>query len=102
MKEINKNQLEAMINNKESFIVDFFVDWCGKCQSVEAWVQKYKEKYEFSLPLYKINLNSDPSVREDFNIVHLPTIVVFKNGKEFKRSDAVSTIRILNKYIVKE
>lgn len=99
MVEITKEQLETMINNKESFIVDFYANWCGKCHSVAAMLEKYKDKVE--IPIYKINIQDNLSLKEKYEVLQLPTIIAFKDGEEYKRYDNLSLSSFLKEFMKK-
>lgn len=66
-------------------IVDFYADWCGPCQRLGPIYVKVAEEMKNSLTFYKINIDRSHLAVEAKNIQYLPTLVIFKDGKEVAR-----------------
>ena len=85
MKEIkltNKNFDEEVFKNKETIIVDFYADWCGPCRAMGPILEEVAESSKVRLG--KINIDEEDKLAERFNIMSIPTIIVYKNGGPVK------------------
>ncbi|TES94522.1 MAG: thioredoxin [Candidatus Cloacimonadota bacterium] len=62
-------------------LVDFWAPWCGPCQMVSPVVEELAEDYSGKMKVCKMNVEEVPSVAQTYNIMGIPTIALFKNGK---------------------
>ena len=86
MTNVEKNFKEEVINNKGVTVVDFWAPWCGPCKMFGPVFENAKENYE-DIKFCKLNVDEDTdNVSKDFGIMSIPTVVVFKDGKEIKRN----------------
>jgi thioredoxin 1 len=73
------------INNHEIVVVDFWAIWCKPCQlflpEYEATAKELHKKVAF----YKLDCDLCKATMEQYNVQSIPTIIIFKNGKEVKR-----------------
>jgi thioredoxin 1 len=80
MQTITSQELKSKIENKESFVVDFFATWCGPCKVLMNNL-KIAEQKGLAAPVYTFDVDSDRefSVNE-LGIRSVPTVKYFKNG----------------------
>ncbi len=62
-------------------LIDFWAPWCGPCQMVSPVIEELAEDYSGKIKVYKMNVDEVPSVAQTYNIMSIPTIALFKNGK---------------------
>lgn len=78
---INDFNFDEVINNSHAILVDFWADWCHPCRMVapiiEALAKEYKEKMAFG----KLNVDESPKSASRFNVMSIPTLMIFKEGK---------------------
>lgn len=80
----NKNELLAAIKQNDQLVVDFFAEWCQPCQMQGPILEKIAKKSSFCF--CKVNIGSlDNVCLQQFNVVSIPTIIVFKKNKEVNR-----------------
>ena len=85
MKEIkltSTNFDEEVLKNKETIIVDFYADWCGPCRAMGPVLEEVAD--EKKVRLGKINIDEEDKLAERFNVMSIPTIIVYKNGEPAK------------------
>ena len=86
MTNIENNFKEQVLNSKGLTVVDFWAPWCGPCKMFVPIFEKVsntKDKIKFC----KLNVDEDnENVSKDFGIMSIPTIILFKDGKEIKRN----------------
>ena len=79
----NDNFENEVLNYKGTAIVDFYADWCGPCKIMSPIVDKVAEENE-SINVGKINVDDNPELAEKYEIMSIPTIMVFKDGEVSK------------------
>lgn len=66
---------------KVPVVVDFWAPWCGPCRMVSPVIEKLAEKYSDKLKVVKVNVDNNQALAMKFNIMSIPTIMIFKEGK---------------------
>ena len=61
--------------------VDFFADWCGPCKMMAPIVEKLAEKYDGKVKVGKCNTDEESSLAGRYNIMSIPTMMIFVNGE---------------------
>lgn len=82
---VNKNNFNSIVNNSKPVLLDFYADWCGPCRMVSPIVEEIAEEH----PQYqvgKIDVDKEPELAQQFNVLSIPTLVVIKNGKLISQS----------------
>ncbi len=84
VEEISKNGFENKIN-KPVAVVDFFAEWCMPCVMMGPVIEELAEKFKGKIEFCKVNIDDNSDITEKFNVMSVPTLVVFKKGKEVDR-----------------
>lgn len=75
-----ENFASEVLNSEKPVLLDFYADWCGPCRMVGPIVAEIAEKRS-DVKIGKINVDEQPELAEQFNVVNIPMLVVIKNGK---------------------
>ena len=92
-----------VLKSSQPVLVDFWAAWCAPCRMLAPTVEAVAEKYAGNARVMKLNVDDNPSVSQRFGIKGIPTLTLFKNGKEEERvvgatsESAIS--RMLDKHI---
>lgn len=92
-----------VLKSDQPVLVDFWAAWCAPCRMLAPTVEAVAEKYAGNARVVKLNVDDNPSVSQRFGIKGIPTLILFKNGKEEERvvgatsEGAIS--RMLDKHI---
>ena len=96
LKITNNNFEKEVLNSDKTIIVDFYAEWCGPCKMMSPIIDKIAEENE-TVKVGKLNVDDAQDIAMKYNVMSIPTIIIFKNGTEFKRFVGVtSKSEILN------
>jgi thioredoxin 1 len=85
-------------------LVDFWATWCAPCRMLEPTVAAVADKYAASARVVKVNVDDNPQISQRYGIKGIPTLILFKGGKEEERvvgatsKEAIS--RMIEKHVV--
>lgn len=80
----NEQDFFELINNK-LVLVDFYATWCGPCRMISSIIDEVA-KETTDLMVVKVDVDKYPNIATKYGIMSIPTLKVFKNGKEEKTS----------------
>ncbi len=72
---------EEMIQNHSLVVVDCWAPWCGPCQMVAPVIEELARDYAGKILFGKLNVDENQAVSMKYQIMSIPTLLVFKNGK---------------------
>lgn len=78
----NENFDAEVISSEIPVLVDFYADWCGPCKMMAPIVANIAESYEGKLKVCKCNIDEAEGIAVRFRVMSIPTIKLFKGGKE--------------------
>ncbi len=81
-KVLNNSQFYNKIKNSDKLVViDFFATWCGPCKMLTPIFESLSNEMSDKVDFGKIDIDRSLEVAQEFNIVSVPTMIIFKNGK---------------------
>ena len=84
--KINSENFEKeVLNSNKPVLIDFYADWCGPCKMMAPIVKELAEELQGKAKVGKINVDENQDLAMEYNVMSIPTLLIFKNGKEFKR-----------------
>lgn len=101
VKKISEKDFNKVISNKEKkVIVDCYAEWCGPCRMLSPIIDELKEEID-SCEFYKLNVDEAENISREYGIMSIPTILIFKDGKEINKSIGLKTKEELKELIEK-
>lgn len=70
---------------ESAILVNFFTSWCGTCNVLKPELEKFSSNISHSYPIVDVNLERDSHIISKFQIKTMPTLILFKEGKEVWR-----------------
>jgi len=80
-----------VLQAKVPVLVDFWAPWCGPCKIAGPVLEELSESYKDKLIVAKVNVDENQATSGKFNIMSIPTVVLFKAGKEIDRQTGFSS-----------
>lgn len=93
LKSLTNDNFEELVKEGVS-IVDFWAIWCGPCRLMTPVVEDI-EKEMPDVNVYKLNVDDYPELTAKFNIMSIPTILIFKDGEEVDQTVGVVSKGVL-------
>jgi len=70
-----------VVKSEVPVLVDFWAEWCGPCRMIAPIVEKLANKYDGKLKVCKLDVDAHGSIAQQFKILSIPTVIIFKDGK---------------------
>lgn len=77
-------------------VVDFYADWCGPCKAMAPMLDAFARQHAGDVLVLKLDTDANPATARRYNIGSIPTLIVFRNGKESKRQVGVASRPVLD------
>lgn len=84
IKYLNDENFQTEINQGVT-LVDFYADWCGPCRMIAPIVEELATEMNGTAKIAKLDIDSAQETTSNLGVTSIPTIIIFKNGKEVKR-----------------
>ena len=75
------NFQSEVLGSKEPVLVDFWAAWCGPCRNIAPLVDQLATEYKGKLKVGKLGVDAHQSVPQKYNVLSIPTLLLFKNGQ---------------------
>ena len=69
----------------EAVVVDFWAEWCGPCKMIAPILDEIAAEHAGKLSVAKLNVDDSPEIARRFDVMSIPTLIVFKDGAPQKR-----------------
>ncbi len=100
MKAIQSNkEFNDLVTAGKPFVVDFYADWCGPCQTLLPTVEKLAEEYKDDVNIVKVNIDQQRAIAQKFNVKSIPTLFFLEGNKIKDSLNGLTSEHVLRKKI---
>ncbi len=92
--ELTSADFDEAIKNGVT-LVDFWAEWCGPCRMMVPILEELAEEYEGKVKVRKVNVDVEPDLAARYDVMAIPTLLVFKEGEVQKKFVGVTVKRDL-------
>jgi len=82
---INEGNFDEFVMEYPIVIIDCYADWCAPCKIVEPIIEESAKNFSGKIVFGKLNVDENRGIAMRFNIMSIPTLLIFKDGRLIKR-----------------
>ena len=99
-KQIKDNEFESeVINSKLPVLIDFWAEWWGPCRMLSPILDQLSEEMDGKVKIVKMNIDENPETPSKFGVRGIPTMLLFKEGKQIATKVGVQPKNALQEWI---
>jgi thioredoxin 1 len=76
---------QDVLNSSKTVVVDFWATWCGPCKMVAPVLDEIAGENAEKITVAKLDIDQNPSTARDYQVMSIPTMIVFQDGKPVKQ-----------------
>ena len=96
-----KQRFGDLINGEIPVLVDMFATWCGPCKMLEPAVKQVAHKMTGKIKVLKIDIDKNPHVAKAYQVMGVPTLILFHKGQILWRTSGVLPAHEIEKSVEK-
>ncbi len=97
----DSNWKQEVEQSQVPVVVDFWAAWCGPCRMVSPVIERLAEKYDGKIKVVKVNVDDNQELAMKFNIMSIPTIMLFRGGKLLDQAIGAAPTEFYEKFLAK-
>ncbi len=102
VREISDNSFEKeVLQSEKPVLVDFWAAWCAPCRMMNPTVEAVADEHKESAVVVKLNVDDNPATSQRYGIKGIPTMILFKDGKEEERIVGATSKEALSRLLSK-
>lgn len=79
---VTKENFELLVlSSSVPVLVDFYADWCGPCKMMAPVLEKLDAEANGAYKVYKLNVDEEMELAMQYNVMSIPALLIFKDGK---------------------
>jgi thioredoxin 1 len=90
-----------VLQSERPVLVDFWAAWCAPCRMIAPLVEAVAEEYGESAAVVKLNVDENPATSQRYGIKGIPTLILFKGGREEERLVGATSKEALSRLVGK-
>ena len=98
--KVSDADFEAQVlKSAEPVVVDFWAEWCGPCRMIAPALEEIAGRLGDKVKIVKLNVDENPQTAQKYNIMSIPTLMLFKNGQLASRQVGAAPKQKLEQWI---
>jgi len=100
IKTITESNFDTeVLGSDRPVLVDFWAEWCAPCRMITSTIEVLAKEYEGVATVAKVNVDENQSIMQRYGIKGIPTLILFKDGKEAERIVGAAGKEIISRLI---
>ena len=99
IKKITEDTFDEAVK-KGVVLVDFYADWCGPCRMIDSHLKTIAAELQGEASIVKIDVDHAQRIASNYQVTSIPTLILFRDGKEMGRVVGVRDARALKEFIL--
>lgn len=91
---------EVVLNSDKPVLVDFWAAWCGPCRAIAPAIEELANETEGEAIIGKLDVDANPNTATNFQVMSIPTLLVFKGGKVVDKQVGVTAKGVLKNKVM--
>ncbi len=84
-----------LIRSEKPVLVDFSAEWCGPCKMLAPILEDVKRRIGDQATIFKLDVDRNPLIASNYNVMAVPTLIIFQKGKPvWRRSGVLSAVEL--------
>lgn len=102
VREVSDASFEKeVLQSDKPVLVDFWAAWCAPCLMIAPTIEAVAEEYKEGAAVVKLNVDDNPSISQRYGIKGIPTLILFRGGKEEERVVGATSREALSRLVGK-
>jgi thioredoxin 1 len=99
--QVKRKSFNDIVSSNQLVLVDFSAEWCGPCKMMKPILQEVKSSVGDAVSIVKIDVDKNNQLASQYQVTGVPTLVLFKDGKQVWRQSGVVQPNALKDVIAK-
>jgi thioredoxin 1 len=97
MKQLSKDEFMQLVESNEHTLIQFSANWCGPCKMLTKTLESMENEYSFRVA--KVDIDQERELARTYGIRSVPTMIIFKDGTEIKRTVGNKPIQAIQDFM---